>query len=266
MAEPLGWETALVTGASSGIGEAVVRELARRGVGRVVLVARRADRLEHLAAALDGVDAEVLTADLADPDQRARVEERLAQDEHPVDLLVNNAGFGTSGPFAELDPAEEEREVLVNVVALQQLTRAALPGMLERRRGAVVNMASMATLIPLPKMATYAATKAFVTSFSEALHEETRGTGVTVSAALPGFTRTEFQERLGEADDDTTEGLPGFVWLSAADVAASVVEGTRRGQALIVPGLGYRVTAAAVAPLPRTFRRRMVGLVQSVRG
>ncbi len=260
------WECALITGASSGIGEAVARDLVARDVRKLVLVARRRDALERLAeefGADHGAEVEVLVADLADVTVRGVVEARLADPARPVDLLVNNAGFGTSGTFADLDPATEEREVMVNVVALQQLTRAALPGMLARGRGNVVNVASMATFVPMPSMATYAATKAFVTSFSEALHEETRGTGVTVSAVLPGFTRTEFAEHIG--DPEASEGLPDFVWMSARDVAVATVDGAARGQALIVPGLGYRVAAAAVWPLPRTVRRRAVGMAQSIR-
>ena len=180
----------------------------------------------------------------------------------PVELLVNNAGFGTSGTFAELDPAAEERMVAVNVVALQQLTRAVLPAMLERGRGAVVNVASIASLVPMPDMATYAATKAFVASFSEALHEETRGTGVTVSAALVGFTRTEFADHLPAGTG--ADGVPAFAWMDPADVAREMLDGASKGQALIVPGLGYRVATVAIAPLPRTARRRATGIVQSL--
>jgi len=265
MDDQLEWNSALVTGASSGIGEAIARDLARRGVGHLILVARRADVLEHLASDLrrdHGTDVEVLAADLAVEGERRTVQERLADSARPVDLLVNNAGFGTAGRFVDLDAATEDREVLVNVVALQQLTRAALPGMLVRRHGAVLNVASMAAFVPLPSMATYGATKAFVTSFSEALHEETRGTGVTVTASLPGFTRTEFADQLEDASQDE---VPDFMWMSAADVAAESVEGARRGKALVVPGVGNRVAAVAVWPLPRTLRRRGVGLMQALR-
>jgi short-subunit dehydrogenase len=265
MNEALPWTSALVTGASSGIGEAIARDLARRGIDHLVLVARRADHLQRLAEDLHrghGTEVEVLAADLADREGRTAVAARLTDDGRPVDLLVNNAGFGTSGSFATLDAAREEEEVLVNVVALQQLTRAALPGMLARGRGAVVNVASMATFVPLPSMATYGATKAFVTSFSEALHEETRGTGVTVSATLPGFTRTEFADQLG---DESQESFPDFMWLSSDDVAVATIDGAIAGQALIVPGLGYRAAALAVWPLPRTLRRRAMGLVHSIR-
>ena len=259
------WESALITGASSGIGEAVARDVAARGVGRLILVARRHDALERVAEELrgeHGTTVEVLLADLAEPSGRSLVGDRLADAGSPVELLVNNAGFGTSGRFAELDPAAEERMVAVNVVALQQLTRAVLPGMLERGRGAVVNVASIASLVPMPDMATYAATKAFVASFSEALHEETRGTGVTVSAALVGFTRTEFADHLPAGTG--AEGVPAFAWMDAADVAREMVDGASKGQALIVPGLGYRVATAAISPLPRTARRRATGIVQSL--
>lgn len=265
MNELLPWSSALVTGASSGIGAAIASDLARRGIGSLILVARRGDHLEALAEDLrlgHGTEVEVLAADLADGDGRAAVVARLGDEGRPVDVLVNNAGFGTSGSFATLDAEREEEEVLVNVVALQQLTRAALPGMLARGRGAVVNVASMATFVPLPSMATYGATKAFVTSFSEALHEETRGTGVTVSATLPGFTRTEFADRLG---DDSQESFPDFMWLSSDDVAVATIDGVLAGHALIVPGLGYRAAALAVWPLPRGVRRRAMGLVHSLR-
>jgi short-subunit dehydrogenase len=261
------WNSALVTGASSGIGEAVSRELAARGVPVLVLSARRAEVLERLAGDLaeaHGTRVEVIAADLATADGRSLVAGRLADADAPIDLLVNNAGFGTSGSFAVLDPETEERMVTVNVVALQQLTRAALPGMLERGRGSVLNVASIASLVPMPSMATYAATKAFVASFSEALHEETRGSGVSVSAALVGFTRTEFAGHLPEGSG--AEGLPGFVWMSAEDVARDALDGTERGQALVVPGVGYRVATAAMAPIPRTVRRRAVGILQSMLG
>ncbi|HEY3241638.1 MAG TPA: SDR family oxidoreductase, partial [Acidimicrobiia bacterium] len=190
-----GWERALVTGASGGIGEVLARRLAARGC-HLVLVARTEPALEKLASELSaahGVDVEVLPADLITEEGVAAVEARLAQDgAPPVDLLVNNAGYGSAGPFAELDPARVAGEVRLNVLALVRLTRAAVPGMVARGRGSVLNVSSVASLQPLPNMATYAATKAFVTSFSESLHEELRGRGVTVTALLPGFTRTGF--------------------------------------------------------------------------
>jgi short-subunit dehydrogenase len=254
----LPWDSALVTGASSGIGEATARMLAAHGVGHLVLVARRADRLGRLAADLaraHGTEAEVLAADLADPAELARVERRLADAERPVDLLVNNAGLGTSGPFATLPADGEEHEIRVNVIALVRLTRAVLPGQIERGRGAVLNVSSMASYQPSPGNATYGASKAFVTSFSEAVHEEVRWSGVTVTALCPGFTRTEFQEAAGATDN----GVPGFAWTSAESVADAGLAAAAAGRALVIPGLGYRVIAGVTTPLPRTAKRWLMG-------
>ena len=257
------WSAALVTGASSGIGDALARRLAADGVGHLVLVARREDRLATLAAELTarhGTACEVLVADLADPAARARVEARLADpgDRPAVDLLVNNAGLGTNGRFHTLPADGEEHEIAVNVVALVRLTRAALAPMVAAGRGAVMNVSSIAGGQPSPGAATYAATKAFVTLFSETLHEEVRGTGVTVTAVLPGYTRTEFADRTGAARDDRWRP-PSFIWLSADAVAAATVDATARGRALCIPGRGYQVVTALVSPLPRTTRRWLMG-------
>ena len=226
------WDLALVTGASSGIGDAVARRLAAEGTD-LVLVARDRERLEQLAAELraaHGVTVEVLDADLSAPVSRAAVEKRLVDGERPVDLLVNNAGFGTTGDFASLPIGREEQEVQVNVLAVMRLTSAALGPMLERRRGAVVNLSSMAALHPTPSTATYGATKAFVTSFSEALHEELAGTGVTVTAVLPGFTRTEFQERANWTAHDS---VPAGAWLSPEQVATEALDAAAAGRTRI---------------------------------
>lgn len=254
------WERALVTGASSGIGDAIARQLASAGTDLVV-VARDAARLEALAKEMierERVDVEVLPADLADPAQVAVVEERLATSRLPIDLLVNNAGFGTGGEFVTLPIEDEVREIEVNVVALVRLTHAALPRLIEGRRGAVMNVSSMASLQPSPRNATYGATKAFVTSFTEAVHEELRGTGVTITAVLPGFTRTEFQERAGLTD---TAGLPGFVWQTASACAAAAIAGTAKGQAIVVPGGKNKVVVGLTHPIPRGIKRRIVGLL-----
>jgi uncharacterized protein len=258
---PLPWHAGLVTGASSGIGEALARRLAEGGVGHLVLVARRADRLETLAAQLAaayGTTTEVLVADLADPPSLARVEARLADpgDRPAIDLLVNNAGLGSSGPFVTLPVDGEDHEIRVNVLAPVRLCHAALAPMVAQGRGAVMNISSMASYQPSPGLATYSATKAFVTMFSESLHEEVRGTGVTVTAVLPGFTRTEFQSKLGTSENNDA---PGFVWMSAASVAAAAVTATAAGKALCVPGVGYKVIAGAVSPLPRSARRWLMG-------
>jgi short-subunit dehydrogenase len=258
------WTTALVTGASSGIGREVARQLAARGT-HIVAVARDEERLQTLARevaeARDDVEVEVLPADLTDPAQLATVEARLAATpgNRPVDLLVNNAGFGTYGRFAELDRDREEREIRVNVVALVRLTHAALGPMLARGRGTVLNVSSVAGLQPTPANATYGATKAFVASFSEALHGELAGTGVTLTVVLPGFTRTEFQERAG------IEGrrIPGFLWQSCEDCVAEALAAAKAGKPWVVTGRPNKVAASAITFAPRGLRRRVAALVTS---
>lgn len=253
------WTTALVTGASSGIGDAIARRLAAAGTDLVV-TARDEARLTALAEALRAahdVDVDVLPADLSDAAGRSRVEQRLADGSPPIDLLVNNAGFGTSGRFHELDLEIEQSQVEVNVLAVLRLTHAALGSMVARGRGTVLNVSSLGSRTPSPVNATYAATKAFVTSFSEALHEDLRGTPVTVTALEPGFTRTEFQERAGLEGE---LGMPGFVWMSADAVAAGGLEGAAAGKAVVVPGLGYQVTAGVAGVIPKTPLRRVIGI------
>jgi hypothetical protein len=248
---------ALVTGASSGIGLAFAEVLARDGHDLVV-VARSAPRLEALAHRLHAahhVTVEVVKADLTKAAALGNVEAMIAADRH-LDLLVNNAGFGTIGRFVALDPDREEEEIRLNVVALVRLTRAALPGMVSRRRGAVINVSSLAAFTPGPVNATYSATKAFVNSFTEALHEELRGTGVRVQALCPGFTRTEFQERAGI----DKSRIPSFAWMSAEAVVEASLAGLRRGQVVCIPGLANRLTAAVTGVVPRRIVRRAVGI------
>lgn len=255
----LPWSTALVTGASSGIGAALARELAAGGVGHLVVVARRAERLDALAVELAGrygTAVDVLAADLTTESGLAMVEERLTDGEVPVDLLVNNAGVGTPGRFADAPVGALEAQVALNVSALVRLTHAALAPMVARGHGAVCNVSSLASYQPAPGSAVYAAGKAFVTSLSESLHEELRGTGVTVTAVCPGFTRTEFLEAAGGSE---AAGMPGFVWMSAEAVAAEAVAATARGRALCVPGLGYKALVALETPLPRSARRWLMG-------
>ena len=244
---------ALVTGASSGIGEAFARRLAGRGTA-LVLVARREDRLEALAKELD-VATEVLVADLADPDDLRRVEDRLAAPTDPVDLLVNNAGFGTTGPFATLPVDREEEEIRVNVLAVVRLSRAALPGMVERGSGAIVNVSSLAAFQPDPGNATYGASKAFVLNFSEALAEELRTTGVRVQALCPGYTRTEFQTT---AEYETSR-IPKVVWQRPEQVVDASLAALDRGRPLCVPGVHNKVAAVGSGFLPRVVRRKLAG-------
>jgi len=248
--------TALVTGASSGIGQAFAERLAADG-HRLILVARRADRLEAMAKSFGerfGPGFEVFPADLNRPEELRAVEDRIAS-EPTLELVVNNAGFGSAGRFAELDADGEEAEIRLNVLALVRLARAGLPGLIARGRGGVINVSSMAGFAPSPYMATYAATKAFVTSFSEGLAGELEGTGVKVQALCPGFTRTEFQDVAGV----DTQRLPSFAWQEADDVVAASLAGLARGEVVVVPGLANQALAAVTTALPRSWVRRVVG-------
>jgi short-subunit dehydrogenase len=248
---------ALVTGASAGIGAAFARRLARDGYD-LVIVARRRDRLDAMAKQLRGdhrVNVEPLAADLTD-NAELRVVEDLVGGE-ALDLLVNNAGFGTYGSFHTLDPAQEEGEIRLNVIALVRLTRAALPAMVKRRKGSIINVSSIAGLSPTPQTATYGATKAFVNSFTEALHEELRGTGVRVQALCPGFTRTEFQER---AAIDVSR-IPSFAWMEAEAVVDAALASLERGDLVCVPGLANRMLATLTGAVPRSLTRRITGTV-----
>jgi len=247
---------ALVTGASAGIGAAFAARLARDKYD-LIIVARDRERLEELARQLRAahhVEVEPLPADLTDPAQLRIVETVIGGDEH-LGLLVNNAGFGTVGRFSGLDPDREEAEIRLNIIALARLARAALPGMIARESGAIINVSSMAAFQPAPYNATYGATKAYVNSFTEALHEELRGTGVRVQALCPGFTRTEFQERAGV----DVSGIPSFAWMSAEAVVDASLAGLERGVLICIPGVSNRVVATLTSALPRSLSRRVVG-------
>lgn len=254
-------ERALVTGASSGIGTAFARQLAQRGV-HLVLVARREDRLRALAGELThthGVEVEVLGADLADPGDRARVEDRLRSDRQVVDLLVNDAGLGGYGRLDTQDPDLLRRMVEVNVTALLHLTRAGLPGMLERQRGGVINVGSTAGERPGPHAAVYGASKAFVNRLTEAVHEEVRGTGVRVLLLAPGFTATEFQAVAGVAADVA----PAALAADPDEVVAAGLQAFAAGRALCVPRVADRALLHAARALPRVAVRRVSGLIHA---
>src|SRR5437667_5882273 len=240
--------TSLVTGASSGIGMAFARRLAARG-DDLVVVARSEGRLKELADELQalGREVEVLPADLTLADDVGRVEQRLQSDERPVELLVNNAGFGTAGTFVELPVGREDEEIRLNVLALMRLTHAALPGMLQRGRGGIINVSSVGGFQPGPMNATYSATKAFVTSFSEAVHEELRGTDVKLLALCPGFTRTQFQERGGF----DTEHIPKMAWQTPEAVVDEALAALDKGKALCVPGVANKFAASMTHLAPR---------------
>ncbi|MDQ3354456.1 MAG: SDR family oxidoreductase [Actinomycetota bacterium] len=248
---------ALVTGASSGIGETFARRLAARG-NHLVVVARREDRLHALAAELASarIDVEVLPADLLTDEGLATVERRLAAPEQPVDLLVNNAGFGITGTFAESPLERDLAMVELNVVALVRLTRAGLVAMAERGSGAIVNLSSLAGFQAVPSTAVYAATKAFVTSFTEAVAEEARGSGVRLQALCPGLTRTEFHE----VNAFDVGWLPDAAWQSAGQVVDASLNALESGRVVVVPGALNRMTAAMSWLTPRALRRRLVGV------
>lgn len=251
----------LVTGASSGIGAELARAFAQRRRG-LVLVARRRDRLDALAAELragHGVPVEAVVSDLAEPDGPEALLAAVAGRGIAIDTLVNNAGFGLVGRFAEL-PSEGQLEMLaLNVVAPTKLSRLVLPALIARRAGGIVNVASTAAFQAGPNMAVYYASKAYLLSLSEALHEEAKPHGVTVTALCPGPTLTEFQERAGMRLNRFLKlGL-----LSAAEVARAGVRGYEAGRAVVVPGIGNRLGAVGAQLLPRSVARGIAARLQS---
>lgn len=249
------FSSALVTGASSGIGESMARLLGGAGVPTVV-VARRGDRLAQLAAEFPSL--EVLVADLTTDEGVAAVEAVLV--ERQFDLVVNNAGFGTSGPFHTLDPDRLDREIALNIRALTRLSHAALRTMVPRRSGHLLNVSSVASFQPAPDLAVYAATKAYVTSLTESLHEEVRGTGVRVTALCPGLTHTEFISVSNPNGRTTT--YPRFMWLDPDTVAGAALADVAAGRALSVPGAIYRVLVAISSVTPRAVARRLSSRVR----
>ena len=243
-------EVALVTGASSGIGEEFARALSRRGY-ELVLVARREDRLRALADELPG-EAHVVACDLAvDADSVAEQVDALGLS---VDLLVNNAGYGTYGRFLDQDPEREALEVRLNCEAVVRLTHAFLPGMVSRGRGGVITVASTAGMQPLPYEAVYAATKAFARSFSDGLHTELRGTGVRVLAVNPGPVPTEWQEVAGHTPDSKPRGIPGEI--PPAQVVDEALVAYDAGRRTMVPGRFIRWFIRASKPVPEALKLR----------
>ena len=235
--EPTETSTALITGASSGIGEEIARVLAERGQN-LTLAARREDKLTELAAELHdryGIRAGVVACDLGQEKERTRLEARIAELKLDVEILVNNAGFGYAGNFVDADPQRQVDMVKLNVEAVVDMTGRYLPAMVRRGRGGILNVASTGGFQPMPKSATYGASKAFVLSHTEALHQELRGTGVSMTALCPGPVRTEFSDAAGL--NNANEKGPGFIWTSVEDVAKQAVDGLASNKRTVVPGL-----------------------------
>lgn len=246
--------TALITGASSGIGEEFARQLAARGM-QLILVARSEEKLRVLATELAQqyrVRVEVVPADLSKAGAGEGVYQEAQRLGLAVDLLVNNAGFGTYGPFETLDPAREREEIALNVAAVVELSRAVLPAMVARRAGAIINVASSAGFQPLPYMAVYGATKAFVLSFSEALWGQYRGQGVRVVALCPGAVATPFFDTMGH--QEPMVGTP----MSPADVVAAGLRGLERDQSHVIPGVSNYMLSGV---LPRLVPRSVTALI-----
>jgi short-subunit dehydrogenase len=256
--------TCLVTGASSGIGAEIARCLARRGHG-VTLVARRVERLEELADELRSacsVRAETLGCDLSDAAARTELLERLDGLGLTVEVLVNNAGFGSGGYFQRIDVDRELEMVRLNIEAVVELCGRFVPGMVDRGRGAVLNVASTAAFQPLPRQATYAASKAFVLAFTEGLHSDLRGTGVQATVLCPGPVRTEFADTAGIAEE--AESVPSMLWSDPDFVAAEGVRGLERGKRVVVPGGLNRAGAVGGAHAPRGLLLRLAERVTPV--
>jgi len=249
--------TALVTGASSGIGAAFARALAGRGYD-LILVARRSERLERLAEELKatcGVSVEVMSADLAADGDLAAVEQRVSA-ERSIELLVNNAGFGTRGRFFEVELESQDRMHRLHVLATMRLTHAALPGMVARASGAVINVSSVAAFTATPGNVSYCATKAWMNYFTEALGLELAAAGsrVKVQALCPGFTYTEFHDVMGV----DRKVIPRSWWMPVEKVVEASLRGLDRGKLVVVPGLRYKLLVAVMGLFPGFLRRALV--------
>lgn len=247
--QPRSTGVALVTGASSGIGDALARELRSRGYGLIV-AARREDRLQKLADELG--ETHVIACDLADPDARARLVERVAELDLEVDILVNNAGFATGGPYADSDADEEVAQVRILVEAPVALTSAFLPSMVRRGSGAILNVASTAGLGALPNSAGYSAAKHHSRAFSESLHHELRGQGIAVTALCPGPVSTDLWEN---AEGHPIEAaIPKPLWIDATRRAREAVDGLDANRRIVLPGRALRAGFAALQHVPSSVK------------
>lgn len=242
--------SAVITGASAGIGREFARQLGSRAK-LLVLVARRRDRLEQLRTELvaknPGLRVDIREADLSNLEQTIQLSAALANE--PIDFLVNNAGLGDHGSFATADPTRVNEQAQVNVLALTALTRALLPRMIAQKRGAILNVSSSAGFLPLPDLAVYAATKAYVTSFSEAIRAETRGLGITVSVLCPGPVHTEFAE-VADREQQRRKGRTSPAHVSVEKVARAGLAAIEMDKALVIPGIAMKLVMTIVRVLP----------------
>lgn len=253
----------LLTGASSGIGLELARLAAQDGKD-LILVARSRDKLLALAEELTrahGVRATVMVADLGAPGGARQLYDQVQAQGPPVDILINNAGYGLSGPYLETDGADELAMIQLNVMALTELTKLFLPAMVQRGRGRIMNVGSVASFMPGPYMAVYYATKAYVLSYSEALAKELEGTGVTVTALCPGPTLSGFQERAGMK----ISTMMNVMLTEVSFVARTGYAGMMKGQAVVVPGLLNRLTTLAVGTAPRALVRSVMAMANRAR-
>lgn len=247
---------ALVTGASAGLGAQYAEQLAKAGHD-LVLVARGADRLQALADTLRnsfGRHCEVLPADLSSPEGLALVERRVASDDEPIDMLVNNAGFGTEGEFLASAIDEEQRMLDVNVTAVMRLCHAALPGMIRRGTGDLINLASVAAFVPSDTGPGYAASKAYVVAFTDSLAVTLQGTGVHVSVVCPGFVHTEFHQRIAQ----DVSWIPRWAWLNAPDVVGTSLRDHRAGRHRSVHSVKYKSVVQLLKVMPRSTLRQIM--------
>lgn len=241
------WHRALLTGAASGIGQALAQRLAAVGVD-LVLVDKHTE-------VIDIPTAEIMQADLCDPADLAKVEQRLISAQAPVDLVINNAGLGYECPFWQQERAEVDETLGLNVIALTQLTHSAVRALVERGGGQVVLVSSVASLQPIPNIAVYAASKAFVSSLGEALYEEHKGTGVAITTVMPGLTRTNFHER-GRWNLDN---WPSVGWQSPKAVASEALHAAARSRPVVITGRLNRFYGVLTTKAPRSLRRFILG-------
>lgn len=252
--------SALITGASAGIGREFARQLAGRAES-LVLVARRLDRLEELRAELTkthpNLKVRCRAVDLSQLNEVVELCGWLEREEIAIDFLVNNAGLGDRGPFVTAEPERIRQMMTVNIVALTTLTRALLPAMIQQKRGAILNLSSTAGFLPIRKMAVYAASKAYVTSFSEALRAEVRKAGVTVSALCPGPVATEFSDVAQRPSGKELPGSPGFMHVPVGEVVRAGLAGIERDRPIVIPGLVMKIAMLLVRLTPTAILRRV---------